>query len=400
VDTAETPAGMAEPAQVVVVGAGPGGLSASYALRRRGLTVRVLDGGDRVGSVWRGHYDGLRLNSGRIISSLPGMRMDRRYGRWVRRDDFIAYLERYAGRIDVPIEFGTVVRRLDRVAGGWQLHTTGGTMLAPAVVMATGLNAVPHLPSWADETAFHGLLVHATGYRNAAPYRGCGVLVVGSGPTAQDIALELANGGAAWVSLSVRTPPLLMPPSFLGMSSAILSYLVKHGPPAPPAIVEAMSLWLHRRYFPDAGQYLGTPPAGLVTALGDRGHGLAVEIGLLAALRQGRVAAVAAVDHFDGTDVVLCDGQRLQPDVVIAATGQRTGLEPVVGHLGVLGPDGRPLTHGAKTTSDAPDLHFIGYRLPAGQLVDMRADAPAIARRLRRRARTLSTSASRTGGRR
>lgn len=38
---------------------------------------------------------------------------------------------------------------------------------------------------------------------------------------------------------------------------------------------------------------------------------------------------VAAVEGFDGPGVLLADGTRIQPDVVIAATGYRRGLEPV-----------------------------------------------------------------------
>jgi len=43
---------------------------------------------------------------------------------------------------------------------------------------------------------------------------------------------------------------------------------------------------------------------------------------------------------------------------VIAATGYRTGLEPLVGHLGVLD------DHGAPRTTDgeaAPGLRFVGF---------------------------------------
>jgi hypothetical protein len=71
------------------------------------------------------------------------------------------------------------------------------------------------------------------------------------------------------------------------------------------------------------------------------------------------VKVVAAVEAFDGADVLLADGSRLAPDAVIAATGFRPGLEPLVGHLGVLGPRGLPL----KTDGEPvlPGLWFVGY---------------------------------------
>jgi putative flavoprotein involved in K+ transport len=376
---------MPEPTEVIVIGAGPGGLAAGRALSRAGLPTRILERGEEVGARWRGHYDSLRLNSGRLISSLPGLRMPRRYGRWVRRDDFIEYLGQYAQQIDAPIEFGVAVQRIDRAAEGWTVRTTAGVRQAAAVVVATGINGVAYRPEWAREGSLGGRVVHATEYRNATPYRGRDVLVVGTGASAHDIALDLARNGAARVRISVRTPPVLVPRRMFGASSATITHFTKHYTKTPPAVLNRTSLWMHRLYYGgDASRYLGTPPVGMMTALAERGHGIALEVGLLAALKEGRVHAVAAVEHFDGEDVVLADGQRLRPDAVVLATGQRTGLQPLVGHLGVLGADERPLAHGGGTLAQAPRLHFLGYRLPGGQLPDMRVDAPAIAKQLRR----------------
>ena len=49
----------------VVIGAGPGGLAAAYALERAGLHPRVVERSDRVCASWYGHYDSLKLNSPR-----------------------------------------------------------------------------------------------------------------------------------------------------------------------------------------------------------------------------------------------------------------------------------------------------------------------------------------------
>ena len=54
---------------------------------------------------------------------------------------------------------------------------------------------------------------------------------------------------------------------------------------------------------------------------------------------------------------------------MIAATGFRTGLEPLVGHLGVLDEHGVPLVHGEAEHDDAPALHFVGYRLTLGGML-------------------------------
>src|SRR5438094_7832028 len=78
--------------RVVVVGAGPAGLSAAAMLRQRGLDPLVLEASDEVASSWRRRYDSLRLNTTRLNSTLAGYRMPRRYGRWLTRDNLIEYL--------------------------------------------------------------------------------------------------------------------------------------------------------------------------------------------------------------------------------------------------------------------------------------------------------------------
>jgi hypothetical protein len=63
---------------------------------------------------------------------------------------------------------------------------------------------------------------------------------------------------------------------------------------------------------------------------------------------------------------VLEDGARPNVDDVVAATGFRPGLEPLVGHLGVLDGRGRPLVHAGGQHPSAPGLHFVGYRVTLG----------------------------------
>jgi hypothetical protein len=119
---------------------------------------------------------------------------------------------------------------------------------------------------------------------------------------------------------------------------------------------------------------------GVFSTLRDRGTVPLLDVGLLEELRHGRVTVVANVARFDGRDVVLADGSRRAPDVVIAATGYRCGLEELVGHLGVLQPDGRPVVHGAATTPQAPRLRFLGFTTPvSGALREIGIDARAIA---------------------
>jgi putative flavoprotein involved in K+ transport len=70
---------------------------------------------------------------------------------------------------------------------------------------------------------------------------------------------------------------------------------------------------------------------------------------------------------------------------VIVATGYRRGLEPVLGHLGVLRADGRPAVTGGRTDQRAPGLWFTGFTNPiSGALREAAIDARHIARQMSR----------------
>jgi putative flavoprotein involved in K+ transport len=126
---------------------------------------------------------------------------------------------------------------------------------------------------------------------------------------------------------------------------------------------------------------LPRPPVGLASQSAKTQQAPAYDAGFVSSVKAGRIEIVAAVKGFDGAGVLLADGSRADPDVVIAATGYRRGLEPLVGHLNVLDERGMPLVHGRGQHPAAPGLFFTGFRAElSGQMRLMRFDARAIAR--------------------
>lgn len=129
--------------------------------------------------------------------------------------------------------------------------------------------------------------------------------------------------------------------------------------------------------------------------LDQRYMGPAIDAGFVKAVKEGGIEIVPTVEAFDGADVVLADGSRVQPEVVICATGYRRGLERLVGHLGLLDENGMPREWPAVELSAAPNLFFVGYfARVSGQLRQMRFEARRVARTVKRRQRTAPTPAS------
>jgi putative flavoprotein involved in K+ transport len=68
------------------------------------------------------------------------------------------------------------------------------------------------------------------------------------------------------------------------------------------------------------------------------------------------------------------------PTVVVGAGPAGLAAGPLVGHLGVLGPEGLPLRHSGAVHPAAPGLDFTGFRNPiTGALRELRFEARAIA---------------------
>ncbi|RAJ58469.1 putative flavoprotein involved in K+ transport [Streptomyces sp. PsTaAH-130] len=372
---------------VYVIGAGPGGLAAAYALRAQGIRAVVLEKSDAVGASWRRHYDRLHLHTTRRLSALPGLKIPRRFGRWVSRDDLVRYLEKYAEHHELELVTGVEVHRVERTEDGtgWLLRASGGRELTgSAVVVATGYNHTPRVPDWPGRTAYDGELLHAGAYRNAEPYAGRDVLVVGAGNTGAEIAVDLVEGGAARVRLAVRTVPHIVRRSTLGWPAQYTGVLVRR---LPVRLVDLLSRQQARLALPDlSAQGLPRPGTGLYSRV-RQGAIPVQDVGLLDAVRRGKVEIVAAVESFEARKVVLADGSRIEPDAVIAATGYARGLDDLVGHLEVLGADGKPVVRGGRTPKAAPGLYFTGYTNPiSGMLRELARDAGRIAKGVTRHA--------------
>ncbi|MGY5114274.1 flavin-containing monooxygenase [Streptomyces sp. 900105755] len=372
---------------VYVIGAGPGGLAAAYALRARGVRAVILEKSDGVGASWRRHYDRLHLHTTRRLSALPGLPIPRRFGRWVSRDDVVRYLEKYAEHHELEIVTGVEVSRVERSpdGDGWLLHASGGRELTgSAVVVATGFNHTPHIPDWPGRDGYGGEFLHASAYRNAEPFAGRDVLVVGTGNTGAEIAVDLTEGGASRVRLAVRTVPHIVRRSTAGWAAQYSSVLVRR---LPTAFVDRLARTMAKVSVPDlAAHGLPRPDSGLYSRV-KQGAIPILDVGLIEAVRQGMVEIVAAVDGFEDGQVALADGTRVSPDAVIAATGYVRALEGLVGHLDVLDDRGHPVTHGPRAPENAPGLYFTGYTNPiSGNIRELAIDAEKIAKAVARRA--------------
>jgi putative flavoprotein involved in K+ transport len=184
----------------------------------------------------------------------------------------------------------------------------------------------------------------------------------------------------------VRTSPHIVLRSTAGWAAQYTAVLVRR---LPVRLVDRLARPMAKLSVPDLSAHgLPRPDTGLYSRVKD-GAIPVQDVGLIDAVRKGRVEIVAAVEGFeDGGKVALADGSRISPDAVVAATGYVRALEDLVGHLGVLDDRGRPVAHGARTPKDAPGLYFTGFTTPiSGTLRELAIDAEKIAKAVRRQLR-------------
>jgi cation diffusion facilitator CzcD-associated flavoprotein CzcO len=368
-------------------------VASALALKDAGLRPLVLDQADSIGSSWRGRYDRLRLNTCRWTSHLPDRPFPKGTPLFPTRDQLVEHLETHARESGIDLQLGTRVETLEP-DGDWVMNTSAGEVRAPQVVVATGYEGVPFVPSWSRSDSFTGLLLHASKYKNPTPFRDQRVLVVGPGCTGMEIAYDLAEGGAKKIWLSARTPPNILlkqgpgplPGDLIG--AALL--------PLPPRVGDAIARFGRRMDVGDLSKYgLPVPEEGVFARLRRLGVAPAiVDKETIEAIKDGRIEIVRGVESLDADGAQLADGAHVEPDVIICATGYRRGLEPLVGHLGVLDESGLPRARGERAA--ASGLRFIGYVPRPGGLgyagKEAKRAAKAIASELRSpRARSLAS---------
>jgi cation diffusion facilitator CzcD-associated flavoprotein CzcO len=214
---------------ILVIGAGPAGLATSACLRREGLAHVVVEREGQIANAWNRHYDRLHLHTTKTYSGLPMMPWPKAAPRYPAREQVVQYLQAYAAEHHVAPRLGVTVNAVQRTGDHFTVDTSTGVMTPRIVVMATGYNGVPKLPSFPGLDSFQGSAIHAGVYKNPAPFRGKRTLVVGCGNSGAEIALDLAEQGVD-VAMVVRGPVHVVPRDMFGRPTQHTTVLLSHLP--------------------------------------------------------------------------------------------------------------------------------------------------------------------------
>lgn len=326
--------------RVAIVGAGHAGLCVAGALQRRGIVPLVLDASNRIGDTWRARYNGLVLNTHRDASKIPGVTMPPEVAVWPVRDDWANYIEHAAEALKVELQTIKVQTIRPHPDGGWQLSYAPaiGAQAVPAperqraqmeickhwdvVVIATGRNRMPIVPDWPGMSDSPVEVLHSSLFRDPASFLERRVLVIGGGNSGTEIAHLLARSGVD-TTISIRKKPVFARREFFGMNLTAAAAVAKH---LPNRIVDMGGRLNQLLMFGRLARYGIGPPDHRLSDV-ESAAGATIDSGFVEDVKAGRIAAIDALERFEGDEIVTFSGRRQRVDVVIAATGSTPALE-------------------------------------------------------------------------
>ncbi|HEU4947598.1 MAG TPA: NAD(P)-binding domain-containing protein [Kribbella sp.] len=182
--------------RTLIVGAGQAGLALSRCLTDLNQDHLLLDRG-RVAERWRSErWDSFTLLTPNWQTRLPGHSYTGADpDGFMNGRQVVEFFENYALSFGPPVRTGVTVEAVDPAAAGWTVRTDAGIVDASNVVIATGHYGEPAIPAFAADLAADVTQLHTSDYRSPGSLRDGAVLVVGAGPSGQQIADELARAG-------------------------------------------------------------------------------------------------------------------------------------------------------------------------------------------------------------
>jgi cation diffusion facilitator CzcD-associated flavoprotein CzcO len=190
--------------EVLIVGAGFGGIAAAIELRRQGITaVKILEKAPDLGGTWfYNSYPGAACD---VPSHLYSFSFAQRRD-WSQlcssQNEIHRYLHEVARAQDIDrlVETNTTVTSCSWEAEScrWTVTTAeGGTYTASALILATGQLHQPALPRIEGIEEFAGHSFHSARWDHDYPLTGKRVAVVGTGASAVQFVPEIAPDVAA-----------------------------------------------------------------------------------------------------------------------------------------------------------------------------------------------------------
>jgi indole-3-pyruvate monooxygenase len=366
----------------IIIGASAAGLACAATLTKKGIPYLLLEKNNHLAGPWRSHYDRLHLNTEKWSSHLPFIPFPKTAEIYLSRDEVVKYMEDYAAAFRIRPLFNQEVQAVRRFNSVWHVRTQKKEWLADHVIVATGKNRLPVMPTWPGMENFNGQIIHSSAYKNGAAYTGKKVLVVGFGSSACEIAICLHEYGA-FPSMSVKGAVNVVPRDAGNPRvSKILHRLAFFSRLFPDLIDRLNAGSLKKRYGFLKEFGLSKLPYGPNVQMIKYKRVPVLDIGTMELIKKGAIKVYPGIKNFTTGGVQFINGDEISFDAVILATGFEPHVKDFLTNADeVMDNSGRPLSSGKETS--LPGLFFCGFTVsPYGMLNQIGKEARRIASRI------------------
>lgn len=343
--------------KIIVIGAGPAGLAIAGRLKNAGISSHILEQSSTVGSSWANHYDRLHLHTIKEYSHLPHFPLPEDWPQYISKDQLIDHLKSYRTHFDLSVKFNQKVVEIMAEGSEWKVITASGeNFIADRVVVSTGFNRSPVIPEWPGQETSLGSIIHSRDYRNAKPYHGKNVLIIGMGNTGAEIALDLAEQGAN-AAISIRGPVNIVPRDFHGRPTQKTAMMLRK---LPTWLGDKVGVLLRKIAVGDLSRWGIEPPDDPPTAqLRKYGKTPVIDLGTVDIIKKGDIRVVGDIQSFTEQGVIFASGEEEHFDDIILATGYTANLPEFVkieeSHFDHRG------APGSAWLDQYPGLYFLGF---------------------------------------
>jgi putative flavoprotein involved in K+ transport len=346
---------------VLIVGGAQAGLSMAARLNQVGVDSLVVEKWPRIGDSWRKRYHSLALHNSIHVNNLPYLPFPPTWPTYIPKDMLGLWFEFYAQVMEVNHWTSTEFSKgtWDPVAKRWTAHLKRADgserVLHPRhIVLANGVSSYPLIPKLPGLDSFKGAVVHSEGFDSGAPYAGKRALIIGTGSSANDIALDLHSFGCQTTIVQRgSTTVVSIDPS------AKLNYaLYDEGAPVedcdliasaatPPLIIKAYQQAVKRMTELDHEMIEGLKRIGFKYDVGEdstghqmkyrrRGGGYNLDAGSSELMIKGEIGLLQyeTIERFAPEGALLKDGSTMPADLIVLATGYFPQAELVRRALG------------------------------------------------------------------
>lgn len=374
----------------LIIGASAAGLASAVCLQKEGIDFILLEKNSQVGNAWRNHYDRLSLHTSKKWSALPYKKFDDQVSKYPTRNDVISYLENYVTAFNLKPHFNSEVLSVKKVDGHWITKTASNHYQSKFVILATGLQHTPNIPTFEGLHSFTGITIHSSQYKNGEPFREQEVLVVGFGNSGCEQAICLHEHGAH-PSLSVRSEVNVIPRDIFGFPvleiGKITSFL-------PARWADRLTAPILRILVGDITKWgLKKSKYGPKEQIEKLARIPLLDIGTMKLIKQGKITVYGNISRIEGSTVYFEDGKINKFDAIIFATGYTHGLENIldlsIERLNILKTGISNQSYFGKD-----GMYFCGFYVsPMGMLREIGIEAKKIAKDIALKTTTLTPAA-------